>query len=671
MKRTIITIVALFVLLFVCQPLISQNKNIKTADLAFQQYQYQVAAENYQKAIKQTKSGSEEQNHCIHRMAEISMKSGDWKQSVSWFNRIAKNGYLDKHPTALYQFAVVQQFLGDNSTAETLYRKYLGAFPNDTLVQRKLDGLLASKNQGFTGQFEVTNEKILNSRNDDFGLIFLNKKGDELMLSSNRKDATGKDTDQWKGAQFSDLFIAKTSKNGALQRPFNADENGILNTQANEGVPFIADNYSTLYFTRCEKYPKTKTDSVWCVILKTTRSGSRWTKPELVLGNSTGNVGQPALTSDELTMVYAGSQTGGFGNKDLWVVQRESTRKPFQNPVNPGSNNNTAGDELFPYFLNDSTLYFASDGLGGFGGLDIFVTYRNQSGSWSIPQNLGNSFNTNRDDFGIIFKDKKMESGYFCSNRDGGLGGDDIFSFKKMTFQRSLAGKITDAGKSSAMPKQAVLLISKADTAVAITDIDGRYKFENENIQEETDYTILVEKENYFSQRVPFSTSGIQGDHEWVVDIVLSPIPESPIVLPEIRYELNKWDLQPQYQDSLRVMVKTLKDNPKLQIELRSHTDSRATEQYNKELSQNRAQTVVDFLINEGIEPGRLIAKGYGKTSPRMMEADYKAGDLVIPKGTVLNDDYLNSLTKPEWKEVVHQLNRRTELVVIAKNYQK
>jgi peptidoglycan-associated lipoprotein len=531
--------------------------------------------------------------------------------------------------------------------------------------------LLASKNQGFTGKYEVTNQKILNSRNDDFGLIFLNKKGDELMLSSNRKDATGKDTDQWKGAQFSDLFIAKTSKNGALQRPYNADENGILNTQANEGAPFIADNYSTLYFTRCEKYPKTKTDSVWCVILKTTRSGSRWTKPELVLGNSTGNVGQPSLTTDELTMVYAGSQTGGFGNKDLWVVQRETTRKPFQNPVNLGSNINTAGDELFPYFFNDSTLYFASDGLGGFGGLDIFVTYQNQSGTWSIPQNLGNSFNTNRDDFGVIFKDKKMESGYFCSNRDGSLGGDDIFSFKKMTFQRSLAGKITDAGKSSAMPEQAVLLISKADTATAITDIDGQYKFENENLQEETDYTILVEKENYFTQRVPFSTSGIPGDHDWVVDIELTPIPESPIVLPEIRYDLDKWDLQPQYQDSLRVLVKTLKDNPKLQIELRSHTDSRATEQYNKELSQNRAQTVVDFLINEGIDPGRLMATGYGKSSPRVMETDYKAGDLVIPKGTILNDEYLNSLKKPEWKEVVHQLNRRTELVVISKNYLK
>jgi peptidoglycan-associated lipoprotein len=152
-------------------------------------------------------------------------------------------------------------------------------------------------------------------------------------------------------------------------------------------------------------------------------------------------------------------------------------------------------------------------------------------------------------------------------------------------------------------------------------------------------------------------------------DTIVIPKPDEPVVLPQILYELDKWNLQPQYQDSLRNFVVFLKDNPNLQIELRSHTDSRATDKYNDELSQKRAQTVVDFLISQGVEPGRLVARGYGKRSPRKMDKDYRYGDLFIPKETVLDDAYISSLTKLEWQEIAHQLNRRTEFSVISMNY--
>jgi peptidoglycan-associated lipoprotein len=381
-------------------------------------------------------------------------------------------------------------------------------------------------------------------------------------------------------------------------------------------------------------------------------------------------VGHPTLTKNELTMIYSGSQTGGSGSKDLWMVKRESIHRPFLKAVNLGNTINTGGDELFPFLLNDTTLYFASDGLGGFGGLDLYVSRQDKSGKWSVPENLGAPFNSNRDDFAIVFN-YNQQKGYFCSNRDGSLGGDDIYSFKKMKYQYAITGKIRDAATLLPLPKQRILLINEADTFKVISDIEGRFIIGEDDLKEDADYTILVKRDNYFTKKIPVSTSGVKKDYTWIVNVDLATIPETPVLLPEIRYDLDKWDLLPQYQDSLLMLVKTLEDNPKLQIELRAHTDARATNKYNEELSQKRAQAVVDFLIQKGIDSERLIPRGYGKTSPRVMEKDFTSGILTIPKGTILNEDYLDSIKKSDQKEIVHQLNRRTEFFVLSKNYQK
>jgi peptidoglycan-associated lipoprotein len=393
---------------------------------------------------------------------------------------------------------------------------------------------------------------------------------------------------------FSDIFRSVSTRAEKFSTPVNADAQGIVNTSANEGAPFLNADYSVLYFTRCEKKPENKDGTTWCLIMKAERSGSRWENPEAVLSDPERNIGHSTLSADELTMIYSGANEGGSGQKDLWMVKRNSKKDPFGPPVNLGPVINTPGDEMFPYLRFDSLLYFASDGHGGSGGLDIFLSFRDSSGAWSAPQNPGPPINSNKDDFAIVFK-KCCEEGFFSSNRDGGRGGDDIYHFEEIKLK--------------------------------------------------------VE--------VP------------VVDTVPVPIAAEPVVLPQILYELDKWDLQPQYQDSLLNFVVFLKDNPNLQIELRSHTDSRATDKYNDELSQKRAQTVVDFLISKGIEPGRLVAKGYGKRNPRKMETDFRSGDLFIPQNTILDESFISSLQKPEWIEIAHQLNRRTEFTIISTSYKK
>ncbi len=172
-----------------------------------------------------------------------------------------------------------------------------------------------------------------------------------------------------------------------------------------------------------------------------------------------------------------------------------------------------------------------------------------------------------------------------------------------------------------------------------------------------------------FSVSKQISTYDYADNHSFVYNVLLKPIPEAPIVLPDILYDLGKWNLKPQYQDSLMVLVKILNDNPNLIIELRSHTDSRASLEFNDELSQKRAQTVVDFLVDKGIEPGRLKAKGYGERVPRTLGKDFKVGNYTFKKGTTLSEQYINKLPSGKIKETAYELNRRTDFVIIAKDY--
>ena len=670
MKNTILLILAICNLFLMNQELNAQNKYFTLGNQAFDQYQYQVAIENYLLSLKKDDIGEGVQNRIYQRLAQSYAKTGNWDQAAAYYSKFENSGDLNENPEVLYEYAVVLQYLGYVSVAEGYYQRYLEKVPSDTLARQKLDGMLNVRYSNPSDEYVITHEQNLNSRNDDFGVVFLNKKGSEILLSSNRKEASGKDKDQWTGAQFSDLFKAKAGRDGKMQEPVKTKEYDLINTPANEGAPFINDKYSTLYVTRCEKASKSTNEKIWCTIIKSEKKGSGWLRPEEILVNGSGSVGHPTLSKNELTMIYASSQAGGFGSKDLWIITRESKTRPFLKPSNLGSLINTSGDELFPFLSNDTTLYFASDGQGGLGGLDLYVTYRDKSGNWSIPENLGAPFNSNRDDFGIFFN-YNGEKGYFCSNREGGKGGDDIYSFKKFHYKYTITGKIKDAGTRAPLARQRVMLLNNADTVTLTTDPEGKFKVEPDDLKEEADYTILVENEKYFTRKVPISAAGVKKDYNWNVNIELTAIPNSPVILPEIRYDLDKWDLLPQYQDSLLILVKTLEDNPRLQIELRAHTDSRATKEYNEELSQKRAQSVVDFLIAKGIDPDRLVPRGYGKTSPRIMEKDFTSGILTIPKGTVLNEDYLDSLKKPEQKEIVHQLNRRTEFFVLSKNYHK
>jgi peptidoglycan-associated lipoprotein len=328
---------------------------------------------------------------------------------------------------------------------------------------------------------------------------------------------------------------------------------------------------------------------------------------------------------------------------------------------------------MFPFLSEDSVLFFASDGFPGYGGLDIYRSVLRDN-KWTKPENLYQPINSGYDDFGFILKSVNekgyMEEGYFTSNRPGGSGGDDIYRLERRILQFTLAGVVRDNMNLLPLEEATVTLAhSDGEEYLLITDERGRFFFDNTQVLEDSEYELAVRKRNYFADVSEVSTYPYWDDHDIKVEIILEPIPEKPIVLPDILYPLDEWILLPQYQDSLRGLVKLLNENPTLVIELRSHTDSRASHQYNDVLSQKRAQSVVDFLITEGIEAGRMLAKGYGERVFRTLNKDITREGYSFKKGTLLNDDYVYSLPTKEIQEAAFQLNRRTEFAVIARDY--
>jgi len=369
-------------------------------------------------------------------------------------------------------------------------------------------------------------------------------------------------------------------------------------------------------------------------------------------------------------LVFSSPKSGGAGGKDLWIVTREGSSGAFSSPRNLGSNINTKNDEVFPFLRGDSVLYFASNGLPGMGGLDIFKSVKQEDGSWSDPINMRTPINTNYDDFGICFHPDGLNEGFFSSNRRGSRGGDDIYYFINPPLLYTITGKVIDNSTLQPIEESEVSLIgSDGTTLVTKTNTVGYFEFTNEQVAPNTTYEIIVIKEEFFNEKAMETTAGLEISKDFEINFQLEPIPDEPIVLPEILYDLAKWDLKPQFQDSLQGLIETLDANETIVVELAAHTDSRDVEERNDILSQKRAESVVDYLILRGIDPDRLIAKGYGERVPFTVKKDMERSEYKFTQGDFLSESFVDSLPDEAAKEAAHQMNRRTEFSIVSKDY--
>ncbi|MDR2084591.1 MAG: OmpA family protein [Bacteroidales bacterium] len=663
-------ITILTILLFFTTVAISQNRHIQAADKAFEEQYYTTAIEKYKKAYSKSKKNRTERARIASRLGDCYTYTSKMKNAEAQYRAAIRGKYDKRDSTVILRYANALRFNEKYDLAKEQYQTYLDIVPGDPLALAGLESCekvmewLANPDK-----CEIIPIKTINSKYSEFSPTWGDQSYTSILFTSSRESAKGKQNDEWTGERFSDIFMASFDVKGKWSQPVPIDEDNIVNTTANEGTPFSNYRGNRLYYTYC---PDSKDIYVGCKIYVARRNGKTWSDPKEVKlgGDSTCVTGHPTLTDDELTIVFASDRMGGLGGKDLYIATRESTNSDFETPINLGNKVNTKGNEMFPHFRNDSTLYFSSDGHPGIGGLDLFYVYldRNKIPK-SLPINAGAPLNSSADDFGILFRPERNE-GYFSSNRKGGKGNDDIYGFIVPPIEFTLTGTITDEKTLQYINGVKVVLTGTDGSIIqSITNNKGEYVFSKSQLKPETTYDITIEKNNYLTITGKETTVGLTKSENFIRDFTLSPIPDQPVVLPDILYDFAKWDLKPQYQDSLQGLITTLNLNPNIVIELASHTDMIGSIESNDALSQKRAESVVAYLIDRGINSRRLVAKGYGERKPRTLHKDYTVNGQFFSGGTTLNEEYVNNLPTQSAKDAANQLNRRTEFTIISKDF--
>lgn len=693
----------------------SQTKSItQKADELFKQKKYIEAVESYENAFKEVKSNRAEKNRILFQTAECYRYMNLYQKAIRYYKKLVTNKYYTTEPkiylylAEMYRFSVVDNNI---EIADQYYTKYLEIIPGDEYATERQKSLKTiAKMFRERTRHVIDSATHWNSKYNDWGLVFMGADTNTFMFSSSRISKDNEDAmkDEWTGEAFSSVYYqTKDRKSNWMEMQLFDGDQHFLNTDANEGEVSATADGNILFFTRCNVYEKTDNNCQVYVTVRTKpveekgkkksskkkdqeEEGPEWSTPKMVdLGDTSYSHMHPAVSADGLTLYFSSDRPDGYGDFDIWMSKRASVNDDFGEPINLGNNVNTPGKEVFPTLNQDSVLYFSSNGWFGIGGLDLFRCTPKGGNSWSKAENLGVPINSSFDEIGIIYYPYTgpdyNEHGFFASNRyladphskDTEFKGKklptlqyDIFSFVLPPLVYSIEGTVRDE-KSMQLIRGAKVRIVGSDGSEyeEITDKAGFYRFGTDKIKRNVVYKMYVSKVDYFSVEGSESTCGYNTDKDIVHNFRLEPVPKQPVVLPEIHYDLAKWDLKERYQDSLMDLYLTLVNNPNIVIEIRSHTDCRPyLTLTNDTLSQRRAQSVVDYLISRGIESDRLIAKGYAERVPREMEKDITIKGYTFKKGMVLECDYIKRLPK-EQQDIAHQLNRRTDFMIVRTDF--
>lgn len=650
----------LILFIFVTSPEVTAQK--RKSDKAYASYaagEYFDAIDLFKDAYSKTKKTDKiSRSEMVFMIAECYRLTNDPKNAETWYKLAVKSA--TSKPEAQFGFAESLKKNGKYPLAIDEFKKYKQIAPSDARAEQEIRSCeLAVEWLRNPETYKVEELKDVNSKESDFSPAYGRDDFGLIYFTSSRDGVTGKKTHGATGQNFTDIFESRVDKKSKWSTPVPVE---VINSEFEDGTPSFSSDYKELYFTRCEAGKREKKG---CIIMYSKRTGDKWSNPKNIgiLPDSLV-AAHPSISKDGLSLYFVSDLAGGFGKKDIWKVTRLRTGDAWSKPVNLGPDINTSGDELFPYIREDGTLYFSSDGHIGMGGLDIFKAKQQPDGSW-IVQNMKPPINSFADDFGIIFEDAN-EKGIFSSTRKG-KGNDELYSFELPPLKFNVTGLVKDEKSGTSITGSLVQLIaSDGSNLQAETGSAGDFKFA---LKADVDYIFLASKRGYLNGKEKETTKGQDKSRDFMVTIQLTAI-DKPIELPNILYDFGKWDLRPESMVSLDKLVETLLDNPNVTIELMSHTDSRDTEEYNLSLSEKRAKVVVKYLIDKGIDPERLQAKGYGESTPKVVDDIIAGQSSFLKSGTTLSDQYINSLANDEQKEIAHQINRRTEFKVMRTDYE-
>ena len=626
------------------------EKELEKANEMYKNFSYVDAIKIYERIAQKGFVNQE----MLESLGNAYYYNAEYKKALPWYEQLFQEGKYKVKPEYYYRYAQTLKSVGDYTQADKMMAKFVELTnANDTraaLFEENKDYQTVIKNN--SGRFQLNNASV-NTENSEYGTAFY---GDKIVFAGAtdaRKAKRG--VSQWTGESFYDLYEAEhfDQKLGS-RKPFSSS----VNTQFNESTPVFTKDGNTMYFTR-NNYVNRKlgTDIENTILLKILRAtkdknGNWGDIVEVPFNSDQYNVAHPALSPDEKYLYFASDMPGSFGNSDIFRVEILGDNQ-YGTPENLGNIINTAGRESFPYISKDNVLYYSSDGIPGLGGLDIFAAKFNADGSTSKPVNIGMPGNSADDDFCFVFNsDSKI--GFLTSNRPGGKGKDDIYSFhedKPLLFscQKNIKGIVKDAKTKAIIANAKVILSDKVMKEVGKdqSKTDGTFTFEKVNCND-SHYYLRGEKEKYETAEVNVTV----GKDEVVYEILLNPREVAMkkgmdlakvFEIKEIKFDYNKADIRPDAAVELTKIVEVMREYPKMKIDIRSHTDSRGADSYNLKLSDRRAKATLEWIVKQGIDRKRLKAKGYGETR--------------------LVNGCSNGVPCTEEE---HQENRRSEFIVVA-----
>ncbi|RKT00464.1 OmpA family protein [Flavobacterium sp. 123] len=625
----------------------AQRAKVASADKQYDQYAYVDAIATYERVAEK---GYKDEK-MFQKLGNAYYFNAELYKAVKWYDELFIMN-KDQESEYYYRYSQCLKSVGDYAKADKMLEEFNKKSGND----KRAKLYMSHKNyleeiKANSGRYNIENAGI-NSEFSDYGSSF---SGNKLVFTSAR-DTGGisKKVFKWTNQSFTNLYSSDVKQNGVLGEPTLFSKN--INSKFHESTPVFTKDGTTMYFTRNNyldgKKGKDSKRIVLLKIYKATKRNNKWVNVIALPFNSDEfSVAHPALSPDEKTLYFASDMPGTLGQSDLFKVSINLDGS-YGRPENLGATINTEGKETFPFITDDNNeLYFSSDGRPGLGGLDIFVAKVEKDNLFKEIHNVGSPVNGPQDDFAFLI-DNKSKNGFFTSNRDGGLGYDDIYKFtetKKLTCEQVLAGIITDQETALVLPESKVSLFDEKFQIIKeyISDDKGYYTFE---VDCGRTYYVRVEKREYLTKEVPVIIEKITGktDLSLALEKRTKPIQigtdlAKTLNIPIIYFDLDKSFIRKDAAFELEKVVAVMKQNPNMYIDVRSHTDSRQTQQYNKELSEKRAKSTIAWMIKQGIESSRLTGKGYGET-----QLINKCADGI-------------SCTEQE-----HQANRRSEFIIIS-----
>ena len=620
--------------------------------------EYYEAAAIYRKVYTKTSPQKRDlRGYIAFRMAECNRLINNTGKATSGYMNAIRYDYPDS--IVYLRLAQMQHKAGAYAEAIKNYDIYSENAPSSQLAINGIQGCeLAPGWRKNPTRYEVHRMEKFNSRRAEFSPMLTGDKYDQLYFASYRtKDKEAK-ISAITGQNNNNLFLVKQDEKGAWLAPQELEDE--VNTEFDEGTPSFSADGNTMYYTYCAQDPEgPRTAEIYI----SSRSSAKWGKGTraTIVKDSVTALGHPSISPGGKYLYYVSDAVGGLGGKDIFrsKVLGNNSFGPMENL---GQEINTAGDELFPYCRDSVTLYFASNGHPGMGGLDLFKATQDSTGHWKV-ENMGAPINSMGDDFGITFAGQ-AEKGFFSSNRNDARGYDHLYSFELPTITISIEGIVNDVDEYP-IEEATVRIVGKDGLNVKVpVKKDGSYRVE---LERDIRYVMMASARGYLNQNYELHTGPEEKNETYIVDFFLSPI-SKPVVIENIFYDFDEATLRPESKKALDEMIKMLNDNPNVTIELGAHTDRKGTDQYNERLASRRAQSVVDYLIAGGIKADRLEAKGYGESVPKTINKKMAKQYDFLNEGDVLTEEFILNLT-PEQQKIADQINRRTEFKVLRTNY--